>query len=276
MEWNLNIPKIIHLYWGGGILYYLRYLTVKSFMRLNPDWEVRLYYPKYPTTHISWWTEEQKHDIKCKDFINELMSLPITKIQVDFEDYGFNNNISEVHKSDFIRLVNLSTAGGLWSDMDIIYFRPMNSLYFNTIENKNIETFYCDHNYGHSIGFLLSSQGNRFFNRLVGIAMKEFNPQLYQTMGAVIFKKYFSSAESINILTPAFNMLMDVIYAHDASFIPEILYRNNPKFTENSIGLHWYAGSSLWHKFIEETNGGLINLPNTIIGNLIKNENKWN
>ena len=54
MEWQLNIPKIFHVYWGGGVMPYIRFLTVKSFMKYNPDWEIMFWYPKYPSTHVTW------------------------------------------------------------------------------------------------------------------------------------------------------------------------------------------------------------------------------
>lgn len=173
MKWYLNIPKILHVYWGGGTLSYMRFMTIKTFMKYNPDWEIRLMYPKYPFTNITWQNPEQKYNIDCKDFFSEAMELPITRIPIDFKLYGFTNQISEVHKSDYIRLIQLSSHGGVWSDMDIIYFKSMNDLYFNTPEHKNIETFYCDHNYGHSVGFLMSSSRNKFFKKLVDLVKKE-------------------------------------------------------------------------------------------------------
>lgn len=273
MEWHLNIPKILHLYWGGGILPYIRFMTIKTFMKHNPDWEINFMYPKYPSKSITWWNPEQKYNISCKDFLFEAMKLSIIKTPINFNDYGFSNDISEVHKSDFIRLFQLSTNGGVWSDMDIIYFKPMNSLYFNVPENKDIETFYCDHNYGHSVGFLMSSKENKFFKKLMDLAKSEYSPHHYQTMGAMTYKKYFSIPESINKITPAMNISMDVVYAHDATYFPEILSNGKPKFTDESIGLHWYAGSSIWKNFLNQTNGGLENLPDCIIGNLLKNEN---
>jgi hypothetical protein len=271
MEWSLNIPKILYLYWGGGNYHYLRFLTVKTFMKYNPDWEIVFMYPKYPTNNVSWHNPDQRYKTQCTDFMSEVMKLPITKMEIDFTKYGFSNDMSEVHKSDFIRLVQLSTIGGVWSDMDIIYFKPMTSLYFNKIENKHIETFYCDHNYGHSVGFLMASEGNKFFGKLMNIAQQEHTPLEYQSMGAIIYKKHFSTSESINELTPAMNISMNVIYAHDATYFPEILTNATPKFTDESIGLHWYAGSNRWKSFLEETDGGLKNIPNNIIGNLINN-----
>lgn len=272
MEWNLKIPKILHVYWGGGILYYLRFMTVKTFMKHNPDWEIRFYYPKFPTYNISWRDPEQKFEVLGKNFINELMNLPITKIPVDFREFGLSNDMSEVHKSDYIRLEILSTVGGLWSDMDIFYIKPMNAFYLNSPEYKDIETFYCDHHYGHSVGFLMGCEGNKFFGKLRDLSKRKYYKDSYQSIGAHLYKLYFSTPESINEFTPAYNMSMDVVYSHDATYFPEILSQNQTKFTEKSIGLHWYAGSPLWKGFIEKTNGGLTNLPDNVIGNLLRNE----
>ena len=244
-------------------------------MNQNPDWTIMFWYPKFPNENMTWYTEEQKYNIsQCTDFLPKLMSMPITKTSVDFQDYGFDNNISEVHKADFIRLELLSTIGGLWSDMDIFYFKPMNSLYLNIIENKNIETFYCNHNYGHSVGFLMSSEKNKFFETLKELSKREYISILYQSIGSLTFNKYFSSFDSINSITPAINISMDVVYAHNAGDVPNIINGIYPKFTNESIGIHWYAGSPLWKDFINKTNGGLNNLPDSIIGDLLKNYNE--
>lgn len=272
MEWQLNIPKIFHIYWGGGPMYYLRFMTIKTFIHYNPDWEIRLYYPKYPHNVFTWYSGEQSNGLICDDFFSKALELPITKTEIDFNDFELSNTMSEVHKSDFLRLHLLSTIGGLWSDMDIFYFKPMNSLYFNTIENNDIETFYCNHIYGHSVGFLMGCERNKFFGKLMAYAVREFNPAGYQSMGSLTYNKYFSTFESINAITPAFNISMDVVYAHNAGDIPTIINSSNQKFTNESIGLHWYAGSPLWKDFINKTNGGLDNLPNTVIGNLLKNK----
>lgn len=278
MEWNLKIPKILHLYWGGGKMYYLRYLTIKTFLKHNPDWEIILWYPEYTYTKHTWSSGEQMMELQCKDFTDEVMNLPITRKSVDFANYGFTNDVSEVHKSDFLRLLKLSTIGGVWSDMDIFYFKPMSNLYFNTEENRHIETVFCNQIYGHSVGFLMGIEKNKFFGTLMQLVRVEFTPYAYQSIGSWTYNKYFPTYGSINGMTPAINLSMDVVYAYNAGDIPEIINGIPPatKFTENSIGLHWYAGSPLWKDFLNITDGGQINLPNTIIGNLIKEFNANN
>jgi len=233
------------------------------------------WYPKFPTKQNLWRSGEQDYPVKCQDFFPEVLKLPIMKMMIDLKDYGGDNKISEVHKSDFLRLHLLSTMGGLWSDMDIFYLKPMETLYFNVEDNKNIETFYCDHNYGHSIGFLMASQNNKFFKKLIEISKEEYNPTFYQAMGAMIFKNHFSTSESINAITPAFNMDMDVVYPHDATYFKEILTQLQTRFTDKTIGIHWYGGHEVWKHFFYYTNGGLVNLPNNIIGNLLKNEREF-
>lgn len=276
MEWKLNIPKILHVYWGGNNLSYLRYLTVTTFIRHNPDWNVRFYYPTHPTKEMTWHTHEQKGMPTITDYTEELMKLPITKVPVNFEQFGYSNSISEVHKSDVIRMILLSTVGGLWSDMDIFYFKPMSSLYLNSEEYRDIETFYCNNEYGHSIGFLMSTPGNKFFATLLELSKRHYNQHLYQTYGAHLYNHYFRDEHNgaIEQITPAINISMDIVYSHRAGDTKELLIDRTPNFTDKSIGIHWFGGDDAWKEFLEITDGGRYNIPPCIIGDLITNEIK--
>jgi len=270
MAWQLKkIPKILHVYWGGGPLSYLRFLTVKSFMKYNPVWEIRYYYPTHPTMEMSWWSEEQKTIVPVTDYTPQLLELPITKIAVDFEEIGFKNTMPEVHKSDVLRLLLLSTVGGVWSDMDILYFKPMDLLYFNKRKNSKIETIYCNRLYGHSIGFLLSSNNNKIFAHLLDWSKKSYNPLYYQTVGVQLYNNFYRHPGTIEAKTPAINMSINVVYAHQAAQTEE-LFGNEPKFTDESIGIHWYGGDAVWKDFLTKTDGGSKNLPDCIISDLIK------
>jgi hypothetical protein len=271
MDWELKIPKILHVYWGGRNLSFLRYLTVTTFMRHNPDWEIRFYYPTHPTINTSWFTPENKHAEPKTNFVEKLMQLPITKIPVDFTQYGFSNDLSEVHKSDILRIHLLSTVGGLWSDMDIFYFKPMSWFYLNDKKNSHIETFYCNREYGHSIGFLMASEGNKFFGILAGTLKDNYNAHYYQTFGAMMFNKYFRAEGNIEAYTPAINIAMDVVYSHVAGNTAQLLEPNRtPNFTYRSIGIHWYGGDEVWKNFLRDTDGGLHDVPDCIIGDLLK------
>lgn len=273
MEWQLDIPKILHVYWGGEKLSYIRFLTIKTFIKLNPDWKIIFLYPKQYTKATSWFTYENKNtSSEYTDFIPELKKLPLEFHEVDMNTYHISNNISEVHKSDFVRLIQLSQIGGLWSDMDIIYIRPMTEFYLNLPENKDVETFICNNEYGHSIGFMMSSKGNKFFESLVNLALGEYEPHFYQTLGARLYNKHFSTMEAIYKLSSAINISMDVVYPSRAGDEADLLKSHSIKVTDKTLGIHWFAGHPQWNDFLRATDGGLNAVPNSIIGNLIRNE----
>lgn len=273
MEWHLNIPKILHVYWGGEKLNYIRFLTIKTFIKHNPDWKVIFLYPKQYTKTTSWFTYENKDTLsEYTDLMPELKKLPVEFQEVDMNMYHISNNISEVHKSDFIRLIQLSQIGGLWSDMDIIYIKPMNEFYLNLPENKDVETFICNNEYGHSIGFMMSSKENKFFEFLSNMALGEYEPHFYQTLGARLYNKYFSTMEAIYRLSSAINISMDVVYPSRAGDEADLLKAGSIRVTNKTLGIHWFAGHPQWNEFLHATDGGLNAIPNSIIGNLIRNE----
>lgn len=267
MEWNLTIPKIAHFYWGGQRLPYLRFLTIKTFLKLNPDWKAIFWYPEYPVIKATWDTGELDYDVECDDYMPELLKLPIEKHAVDID---FIKEMPEVHKSDYMRLLLLSTIGGLWSDMDIFYFKPMVNLEVNTKENKDSNTFVCVSEYGHSISFLMASENNKKFKNLLDTVKMVYDKEKYQCIGSTMYNRVYRTANAMG----AINIRMDAVYPHDADHIIEILDGTPPNFTNKTIGIHWYAGHPLWCKFFRETNGGLINLEDNIIGNLLRNERK--
>ncbi len=54
-----NTPHILHVYCGGNNLSWLRYMTIISFKKYNPEWTVNLYVPKKPFKgKITWNTKE--------------------------------------------------------------------------------------------------------------------------------------------------------------------------------------------------------------------------
>jgi hypothetical protein len=154
--------------------------------------------------------------------------------------------------------------------MDIIYFKSMNNLEVNNPAYKDKETFISICKYGHSIGFMMAAPGSKFFKKMTNSARAEYKPQNYQIIGSELYNKYGKTVEVINSFSPAVNIKMDAVYAHDASMIAELWNGSSPRFTEFSIGLHWYAGHTLWNDFITKTDGGRVNLPNCIIGNLLR------
>jgi hypothetical protein len=256
--WKLKVPKLLHCFWGGELLPYLRFMTIKSFRELNPDWAIVFWYPKYVSGKITWRSGELDYKLKCRNFLQDLMDLPIVKMEIDFQKLGFPVGTAEVHKADYMRMNALALYGGVWTDMDIVYFKPIAELEVNVEKHKNAGTFVCKADYGHSTGFLMASENNEFFGKLSDLIAKEFRASQYQCIGPALMNKYYSS------LMNAVNLKMDVVYAHDCNHVTELIENRKPRFTEGSIGCHWYGGHKQWGNYLNETNGGLIKKDNII------------
>jgi len=245
-------------------------MTLETFIGLNRDWHVKFYYPKFPYKDMSWESHEQKYEIECEDYLEKIKKLPVEIIPFDFEDIGVPNNISEVYKSDFLRWYLLSTAGGLWSDMDILYFKPMNSLEFNTPENANVDTGVCIGSYGHSIGFMLASRDNLYYRYIWQRTKPAWNPNNYQSIGSILSNRIFPTIDAIHRILPSLNPVnipMNAVYAYNALDIFKIYKtKDMSKYEQNSIGLHWYAGHPFAGEFLKETQGGIKNVPTSVIG----------
>jgi len=257
--WHLTkIPKILHIYWGGGKLAYLRYLTISTFRHLNPEWQIILYKPLINQVDKTWTTTELKYAENYTDYLGQVESLGVTIQNVDFSLHGFDNNASEVHKSDFLRWYLLATFGGFWADMDILFFRPMDDLYFNTPQTSNIDTVFCICDYGHSIGFLMSSANNPCFKKISQNAVHEYKKEGYQCIGSLLCNKLFPTIASCNIEGAVpHNLDMGVVYAYNCFHVDELYTPYPPqRMPAHAIGIHWYAGNRFSGKYLNETNGG--------------------
>lgn len=264
--WFLKkIPRILHCYWGGDKLSYLRYLTIVTFKHYNPDWKIILYQPTVPVMDKSWITAELKYADTWDDYGDKVRNTVTEVRDIDFS--SINAGMSEVHRSDYLRWQLLSTIGGLWADMDILFFRPVDNLLINTPENGDKETVVCINHYGHSIGFMMGSENNSNFAKLAQESLKLYNSNKYQCMGSELFNRFFPTIESIN---GGINLGMEAVYHYNFSQTKSIFGNTpSPDYIPHAIGVHWYGGSALAGKFLTDTNGG-INHNNSLISRLIK------
>jgi glycosyltransferase involved in cell wall biosynthesis len=256
--WYLkSIPRIVHFYWGNRTLPYLRYLTIYSFYKYNPDWKIKVYRATKPTTKKTWGSTENKYEFGGGCYWYKLEDLDIEIIDFDMSDIGVSNNIAEVFKSEYLKNYLSTEYGGLWSDMDIIYFESMNKLSVNIKENENVTNVISIHEvYGHSVGFTLAAPKNEYHDFFLEQAKKGLNEGAYQCIGPDMVNKhapYISTISQKFPRTTAVNMAIDSIYAYDYFNIDKIYESSDmSRYTEHSIGLHWYGGYTKAGKFVNE------------------------
>ncbi|MFA7287319.1 MAG: glycosyltransferase [Melioribacteraceae bacterium] len=252
------------MYWGKNKpLSFMKYLTALSFVKHNPDWEIIVYYPSVVESKILWDSNEQKEynydDIDYFDRLSNIKNLSLRKTE-----FGEFSNLSEVHKSDLIRLKILSTSGGVWSDFDIFYTKSINEFDLNNTDNKLKDTFVCFTSY-HSIGFLMSSGNNKFFEELYKMAIyniKNAENLQYQNLGRDLYNYFFKYNDykainySIKFNCNIANITFETVYPLQWNQIDLIFGDNKQRLPENTVGVHWFAGSpitsSVENKITEE------------------------
>jgi len=269
MEWHLNkIPKIIHFYWGNQILPFLRYMSIYSFYKLNPDWKIMLHIPMQSSEgKIATPVIYENNTKNYWDNLKEISTLSIHEV-----NFGEDNNISEVHKSDLLRWQLLGSIGGIWSDMDVLYFRSMNWLHINTEQNKECQIVFINYTPEEPgkfslkpIGFLMSEANSPFYKeveRQAKVLLKgSFANQYdnykmdYQLIGTRIISNY-----KADVFRNQFNS--KVVYLDPTCVYKYIWNQVCKLFLEDCssdffddptiIGCHWYGGAPISKPYVDQ------------------------
>lgn len=216
-----KIPKKLHFYWDKSNISYLTNLTIKTFIYNNPDWEINLWSPNIP--HID------KNLGETNDFIlpsyndynyldyEYLKSLGVNINSLDYFDLKLKKNISEITKSDIFRWKILSTIGGVWSDLDILFIDKIEKTSFEqydcgfndldtvvsqcskilTESNTQIDFYY--------IGFLMSSPNNEFFKIMYDKSVNNIITGSNEGVGGDLMIKQFGLYNNIKNIIPTIN-----------------------------------------------------------------------
>ena len=246
--WYLTrIPQVAHFYWGGGPLSYLRFLSVQSFKKQNPTWQVKVHQPVTNSQAPSNWTNHI-----TQDFRDQISALDVVVVEHDFDSYGFSNQAHEVHKSDFLRWRLLATEGGVWSDIDIFYIKPMECLEENNLQHANIDVALCPLKppRKHTVGFMFASQDNDFYQYMSGVALANYNPDEYQCMGSDLINGRYEEFDSFGKQFPNNQFVFlnkKSVYVITSKTIDQFYQPVDQKLTKkfnNSqvIGYHWFGG----------------------------------
>lgn len=244
----MYIPKIANFFWGGSRLSYLQYLSIVSFKRHNPEWRVNLFMPESPESITpTWVSNEQKDTYTGRDYLKEAKKL-CDVIEVAFDEHPQGKVNHEVQRSDVIRWDILYEYGGLWSDIDILYIRPIGNLFEGDVALAWHEDPY--------IGFIIAKPNQKIFKDLSITAKDRVQRNYdddYQSLGAHLFRDRFDDFAALQRTYPNtdfFNLPMDVVYPYlPNQDIEEMFFGKIDKTTPNTIGVHWYNGSSTAKKY---------------------------
>jgi hypothetical protein len=251
-----RIPKELHLYWDGSNMSRLQSLTVESFHKLNPDWDINIYMPHTKYTGDmrfdfipDYIGPDYFHKIAAQDYVNVFT--------IDLNDYGIQEDLPDILRSDIFRYHVLYHVGGVWSDFDVLWLRPMD--HFHNIEyyggvpiNKvnAVVSFYGGTCGGHSIGIMIHAKGDSYVKSLIQFSKEVLPPFSHEVFGGSMLNQHYPTLESIphkNVIGVKFETYYPYNIHPPNPTIQELYENNNIRCLQdnNVMCLHWYNGHSM-------------------------------
>lgn len=160
-EWHLNrIPKLMFGFWGTQEFPWVRYLTLETFRKHHPDWQMILYHKPI--------LDNYGNDYQGKSYWDKLDNLGVEVREIDVEkEMGvkFPNPYITIF-ADTMRYVALNWHGGFYIDLDNLFFRSLEDMPWNSVEHVNKDVFILTPPFHHII---LGVQGSGFYNKVLEI-----------------------------------------------------------------------------------------------------------
>jgi len=241
------------MYWDGTPMSKLQTFTVTSFCRLNPDWKVIVHLDKlryrgnnkYIPSYVR---EDYFHIVKDNKQVNI--------DEVNLSDYGVSGDLHPILRSDILRYHWLYNEGGVWSDFDVIWLKPIH--YLSTIAGTDsfgvTLCMYDGKKKHHNVSVLVSSKGHEFYRYAIYLCNEiknkiTENPD-HQEFGNSIFNKAFPKPED------ALSKFPDMINLKYETFFPYSIFNMDALYlstdltyiTDSVIGVHWFNG----HKYSKD------------------------
>jgi len=270
----MSIPKRIFFFWGNPTMSWMRYLTLKSFCILNPDWQVILYVSKCERVTKPWRdnVDQDFFSYSGPDYLSRVQELGVEVLEWSMPELL---DVGASHLSNFLKWYKLQAHGGIYSDMDILWLKPFDKLFE---EMSNADSAICITKYL-SIGLLGSNIGNKMFKAFFDHARQTYDTKRYQCVGVEAIydllynDKAYNEDGGINFTYIAkqdiiqdlrdrwpdlkiFNIPFGVIYPFGCLEMDRV-WEANYQLPDHVVGIHWYAGDPLsqrWNKVLHPGN----------------------
>lgn len=254
------IPKILHLYWDRSPMSELQTFTITTFHRLNPDWIINVYIPLQPyvgkTNYVPGFTG--------KDYFYLIPNMPFVNIILfDLDSFGINQSLHNILRSDIFRYKILYHNGGVWSDFDVIWLKPMsymsNIASFGNVPISDMEACVCM--FGttephHNISIIISREKSEFIKSLIDETdiLQSALPEVleHQLFGTNMLDRLYPTLHSI---TSRFNNVVglkyETFYPYSIFDMEKLWLRNDlSPINDNVMAVHWFNGHKLSKDYI--------------------------
>lgn len=229
------MDKLLHIYWGGELLPWIRWLTIKSFKQFNPDYKIWLWMPKHPNEKITWRTCELNYTVTGINYLERLKE-NVDEIK-NFNEPDFLKKAHDSQKSDYLVFDALYRYGGIYADLDILFFKPL-----DYPPNYDLYITYFEDYYS-CAGFLIARPQNTILKIFLDNAEQRFKTtpiSCYEKLGASYWKHMYQTPADIKN-TSVYCLPKNLLFPFTFREVDLIFDRVLP-LPSNSIGMHWFAG----------------------------------
>ena len=264
-------PRIAFTYWSGDSLTYLHILTLRTITKLNPSFEVIVYtsLDLQSTDYIPYTSHEHKTKVKHALPFAAIYRVPGVKaVEVDFNsEYHVTDTLFHSYLADILRIKKLEEHGGVWFDMDILFLNPLGDDLLRFPKGKSVKTI----SYADTIatGFTvalpqspilqeLSKETDRYLEnkRQSNFETESSYKECYQAFGPDLWRKVFSPHLDNRLKNhpEACALPVESVYPYLWNQMSEYFEGTaKSKTGRNTIGVHWYNGSTEARQFLNRT-----------------------
>lgn len=261
--WNKSIPQRYYLFWDGSPMSRLQMLTVMSFHKFNPDWSIYVYEPNITYRNLA--KNTYIPDYTGKDWYPRLKELDyVNVVRFDLGDFGIKPDSHGIQCSDQWRARILYAHGGMYSDFDVLWLKPMT-------EFVNVE---CDGNprdFEAVVSFSLYRSGYQSNSNILAEAGSPFLRDITARQEAVR-PPYAHQAYYLDIVNEAYPTLASirtkfprVMAVQYKTFFPyglfdlkRLYYKTDlsPTADKDVMAIHWYNGAKESKDYVNKEDYG--------------------
>jgi hypothetical protein len=239
----------------------LNYVTVLSFIKFHPDWEINVYTTGKNNISNPWGNSHQKK-IDCEDYFSKLSGLPnvtVVDYTETFEKLGLGK-LNYIYQSDFVRIYLLSEYGGVWSDFDIVFVKNIETVLSKYDKDIAFECRSPQNNKYYPVGFFVGKKGSIFFKDFFERQKKQIKSSSgkYQKFGSELLFQFLvkeKNMQKYNIHLLGGNIYLPFYWGHVGALFSRNVDLNKKSkfhvFDENTIGVHFFNGGDACKNYIK-------------------------
>jgi len=258
-----TIPKVCYLMWTSEApMALLQVFTVVSFHKYNPDWKIIVYLSKQTEKELG--SNIYVPEYMGKDYFYMVKNLDYVEIiEHNLIESGVSLGINAIVASDIIKRKLMYEFGGVYSDFDVIWLKPMSE--FSNIDCigdpmdfESVVSFFRYTQGHHNVSNLISEKGSPYIYSLIEYQKNITPPYDHQSFGTQMLNDKYPDLASITSIFPRVLAIKYETFYPYSIFKLEQLYLENdlsPLNSKNVMCIHWFNGHQLSKNYLN--NDGL-------------------